>query len=124
METVILVVDDSPVDRSLVSLMLQKARPDWMVMDVESGAGALAVLERQAVSLVLTDLQMPEVNGIELTRAIRRIYPRLPVILMTAYGSEWIARNAFKEGATDYVPKKDLRAALLLTVEAALQEVA
>ena len=66
--------------------------------------------------MALTDLQMPEVNGLELVEAIHRDYPFVPVILMTAHGSEEIAATALQKGAASYVPKHNLASDLAFTV--------
>jgi CheY-like chemotaxis protein len=71
----------------------------------------------QTPALVLTDLQMPEMNGLELVEAIQRAYRHVPVILMTAHGSEEIAVAALQKGAASYVPKRNLARDLADTVE-------
>ena len=69
---------------------------------------------------VVTDLQMPGMNGLELVEEIRERYPGLPVVLMTAYGSEDIAIRALRAGAANYVPKKALARDLADTLDAVL----
>ena len=64
----------------------------------------------------MTDLHMPEMDGLELTATIRREMPSLPVILMTAHGSEETAMPALRSGATNYVAKRKLAAELVPTV--------
>ena len=59
-------------------------------------------------ALVLTDLIMPEMNGLELVKAIREHHPFVPVILMTSKGNEEIAVQALQGGAASYVPKSQL----------------
>ena len=60
--------------------------------------------------IVVSDLQMPEMDGLELVETIRREHPGLPVILMTAHGSEETAIQALRKGATNYVAKRNLAA--------------
>ena len=74
-----------------------------------SGREALAALPARLPDVVLTDLDMPEMNGLELVEAVRRDFPAVPVILMTALGSEEIAVEALQKGAASYVPKRNLR---------------
>jgi hypothetical protein len=69
---------------------------------------------------VLTDLQMPELNGLELVRMVRSEYPLIPVVLMTSKGSEEIAVEALQQGAASYVPKRLLADELVETVERVL----
>jgi DNA-binding NtrC family response regulator len=82
----------------------------------ENGKEALEKLAHQAVDLIVTDLMMPEMDGLQLLRAVRRDYPQLPVILMTASGSEQMAVEALQEGAASYVPKRVLARRLGETV--------
>ena len=114
--TRVLVVDDSTIDRYVAGTLIEE-HSGWHAEFAEDGREALVRLKTDVPDLVLTDLQMPEVNGLELVEAIRRDYPSLPVILMTAHGSEEIAGEALQKGASSYVPKKNLARDLVLTVE-------
>lgn len=116
MATVVLVVDDNPVDRHLVGALLTR-RSDLQVAYAANGQEALALIKDRAPSLILTDLHMPEMDGLELVQVVRRSHPLVPVILMTAYGSEEIAIKALQQGAASYVPKKNLAQDLASTVE-------
>jgi CheY-like chemotaxis protein len=116
----ILVVDDSKVDRFLAGQLLEEV-PGWHAVYAEDGREALSYLKKAVPHLVLTDLQMPEVNGLELVEAIRRDYPFVPVILMTAHGSEEIASTALQKGAASYVPKRNLASDLVTTVTNTLE---
>ncbi|WP_438024928.1 response regulator [Sorangium sp. So ce233] len=112
----VLVVDDSPMDRRLSGSLLKK-RAGMEPMYAENGVEALQTIARAMPEIVLTDLQMPEMDGLELVEAIRREHPYLPVILMTAHGSEEIAVQALRRGAASYVAKRNLAAELVSTVE-------
>lgn len=100
----ILVVDDSVTDRTRMSGLLAR-RPNYTIAVAEHGAAALQHLAKVPADLVLTDLQMPEMDGLELVREMKEEYPHIPVILMTGVGSEEIAVQAMKEGAASYVSK-------------------
>lgn len=115
----ILVVDDTPVDRQLVLGLLQELT-DLEITCAGNGKEALAIIAQDAPDLVLTDLQMPEMDGLQLVKKIRANYSAIPVILMTAFGSEEIALNALQRGAANYVPKKNLAKDLLEAVESVL----
>lgn len=117
--TKILVVDDTPVDQRLVGRLLEK-NSDLAAIYAGNGKEALALLERECPDLVLTDLQMPEMNGLELVKRIRKQYSAIPVILMTAFGSEEVALKALEQGAANYVPKKNLAKDLLDVIESVL----
>ena len=116
----ILVVDDTAVDRLLAGALLEEV-PGWRAAYAEDGRQALSLLKDSVPDLVLTDLRMPEVNGLELVEAIRRDHPGLPVILMTAHGSEEIAATALRKGAVSYVPKRNLARDLASTVASVLE---
>lgn len=103
--TRILVADDSLVDGRLAGRLLEKGL-EAEISYAHDGKQALAVLAAGLPDLVVTDLQMPEVSGLELVAAVKKQYPTLPVILMTAAGSEEIAVQALQIGASSYVPKR------------------
>ncbi len=100
----ILVVDDSMMDRRIAGGLLEK-QPDWRISYAKDGQEALDIIAKSHPDLIVTDLQMPEVNGLELVQEVKRSYPLIPVILMTAQGSEQIAVKALECGAASYVPK-------------------
>jgi len=112
----VLIVDDSPVDRRLVGGLLAKA-PTLEVVYAADGEEALNVLRDARPNLVVTDLIMPNVDGLELVASAVKDFPLVPVILMTGKGSEQIAVDALKAGASSYVPKSVLQDLLLDTVE-------
>jgi CheY-like chemotaxis protein/anti-sigma regulatory factor (Ser/Thr protein kinase) len=103
----VLVVDDSPMDQHLAGSIVEKIG-GWRPLFAGNGVEALALLEKETPAAVLTDLLMPEMDGLELVQAIHTNYPLVPVILMTAHGSEDIAIQALRKGAASYVPKKSL----------------
>jgi CheY-like chemotaxis protein/anti-sigma regulatory factor (Ser/Thr protein kinase) len=115
----VLIVDDSAVDRRLAGGLLEKH--DWTVRYAADGKEALEQLAARLPDLVLTDLHMPEMNGLQLVAAIKGDYPWVPVILMTALGSEDVAAQALREGAASYVPKRRLAGDLLSTVQRVLR---
>ena len=114
--TSILIVDDSEVDRRLVGGLLRKSGA-YDLRYAENGKAALAAMRQSEPDLVLTDMQMPERDGLELVRAIRLHHARVPVILMTAHGSQDIAVQALEKGAASYVPKEALAERLARTIE-------
>lgn len=114
-----LVVDDSRIDRHMVRALLEKQGP-FEVEEAEHGRAALAAMERSLPGIVFTDLQMPEMDGLELVDAIRERHPSVPVILMTAHGSEETAVEALRRGAASYVPKRKVAAELVATARQVL----
>ena len=115
----ILLVEDTPVDQKLI-LGLLREMPELEITCAGNGKEALKLIAKAPPDIVLTDLQMPEMDGLQLVKKIRANYSHIPVILMTAFGSEEIALNALQRGAANYVPKKNLAKDLLEAVESVL----
>ena len=118
--TRVLVVDDCAVDRTLAGEILKK-EAGFAIDYARNGEEALQQIGRAAPDLVLTDLQMPHIDGLQLVSTVREKYPRVPVILMTSQGSEEIAFRALQLGAASYVPKTFLHDNLRDTVHKVLQ---
>lgn len=115
----ILVVDDNPMDRELVRGLLGKSN-QFHVEFASDGVEAIEHLEVASPMLVVTDLQMPTMDGLALVKEMRRRFATIPVILMTAYGSEDIAVEAMVAGAAEYVQKHRLPTDLSRAVEGVL----
>jgi CheY-like chemotaxis protein/anti-sigma regulatory factor (Ser/Thr protein kinase) len=112
----VLIVDDSPMDRHLAGAIVQKM-DGWKAAFAADGKEALAAIDRQRPDVVLTDMLMPEMDGLQLVQAVHLGHPLVPVILMTAHGSEDLAIRALQAGAASYVPKKSLARDLAETLE-------
>jgi CheY-like chemotaxis protein/anti-sigma regulatory factor (Ser/Thr protein kinase) len=127
--TKVLIVDDSPVDRRLAGKLLERrfepsgreAETGLVPIYAANGREALALLESERPEVIVTDLMMPEMNGLDLVLEVRARYPLIPLILMTAQGSEDLAVRALQGGAASYVSKRDLAHDLLDTVEAIIE---
>lgn len=115
----ILVVDDEESLRRVTQLRLEAA--GYHVNAVPDGFQALDLLAREPFDLVLTDLKMPGMTGIELLKRIREDYPDVVVILITAFGTVESAVEAVKAGAYDYIVKPVNMDGLRLVIERALQ---
>ncbi len=102
----ILIVDDKEMMRDSVATML--SRKGHTVTVAAGAQAALAKLAERGFDTLITDLQMPEMDGLELVETIRARYPLVPVILMTAHGSEDVAVQALERGAASYVSKVNL----------------
>ena len=116
--TRILVVDDDHSQVEEFGVLLRNAGCD--VTLAGNGRVAMDLLRRDLPDIVLTDLEMPVMDGLELVQAIRRDYPALPVILMTAMGSEDVAARALHQGAASYVRKRNLAQEVVRTVGSVL----
>ncbi len=111
----VLVVDDLSSDRLLIKAELE-VDPHLTIDFAENGSEALVKMTEAAPDLVITDLHMPKMDGLDLVRRIRRDFPHVPIILVTAFGSEHTAVEALRQGAASYVPKSHLEDRLLETV--------
>jgi len=103
MNATILIVDDEKNLREGIAEALQS--PDRRIFLAENGFQAEEIIRTNAVDLVLSDLKMPSMNGLELLRRVQAISPTTIFIIMTAYGSVDTAVKAIKEGAYDYLTK-------------------
>lgn len=116
----ILVVDDSETDRILVGGLIERQK-DLTVAYAGDGAEAIAAMADHLPDLVLTDLMMPDMDGLELLAEVRRRHELVPVILMTARGNQELAVRALRAGAASYIPKSVLGRDLVDTVYSVLE---
>jgi DNA-binding NtrC family response regulator len=98
----IYVVDDAQAARDLISIALKKT---YHVKSFASAESAIEVIEREPPDLVLLDIGLPGINGIEALVKIKRLYPNMIVIMMSAYDDEKIIVYAMSLGAYDYLIK-------------------
>jgi DNA-binding NtrC family response regulator len=103
MAETILIVDDEEIIRESLSFVLKKE--GYGVLEAPNGRVALDIVKKEAVDLVITDLEMPEMKGIELLEHVTRTCPETLVVIITAYGSIDTAIAALRQGAVDYVLK-------------------
>ena len=99
----ILVVDDQESMREMLSELLQMM--GYEARAVDGGQQALQSLQETETDLVITDLNMPGMDGIELMKRIKMLYPGLPVIIITGYGTFNTERQVLSSGADGYIPK-------------------
>ena len=117
--TTILVVDDSAFDRQLVCQLLGPM-PGTRVVYAADGCEGLAAIGGEKPSVILTDLVMPDMGGLELVQRVRAEHPEISVVLMTAFGSEEVAMQTLRAGAANYIPKRDLARDLPTTLRRVL----
>ncbi len=102
-EMKILVVEDDEAMRSLLKDLLDEE--GFAVESVSNGFDALRKLMDQPFDLIITDIQMPGLTGLDLLPRIKKLQPRAPVIVITAFGSEQVQKRSFEKGATGYLEK-------------------
>ena len=110
----ILLVEDSPTQAVEMRMLLEEG--NHQVQHVANGKQAILVLEKELVELVVTDLEMPEMNGLDLVQAMQLDFEHIPAVLVTASGSEELATKALQQGAAGYVPKNHLQSLLNDTI--------
>ena len=99
----ILVVDDEQSMRDFLKILLLKEGHE--VITAEDGNKALTCIQKETFDLVISDIRMPRMTGLELLEAAKRLFPDLPVIMITAFASPNDAVQAMKNGAYDYISK-------------------
>lgn len=117
---IILLVDDEVETLIAVQKVLEK-RGGFKVLAAESAEKALDILGKQHVSIVITDIRMPGMDGVSLLRNIKASHPDLPIIITTGYGSVETAVEALKEGADDYLTKPTNPAEIVRKIRESLE---
>ncbi|EMI18837.1 response regulator receiver protein [Rhodopirellula maiorica SM1] len=111
----VLLAEDSPTQVIMLRALLEEDSHEVQV--ATDGAKALAIMSEQLPDIVVTDMQMPNMNGLELVQAIRSKHASVPVILITGQGSEELAAQALLDGAAAYLPKSVVDEQLLGSIE-------
>lgn len=118
--TVLIVEDDEPVRRALASILSEEG---YTVLQTASAEEALATLKQQKppVDVILCDIKLPRISGMELLEQLREDYPSIPVIVITGHGSEELAFEAARKGAYDYLSKPIDLNRLLVSIRNAIE---
>ncbi len=117
MKRTILIAEDEEKMRRILEINLQD---QYRVLLAKDGEEALRLFKENEIHLLVTDLKMPERDGLSLLHEVKRLLPEIPVILITAYGTIESAVHAMKEGATDYLLKPIKMEEVELVVQRAL----
>jgi two-component system response regulator HydG len=115
----VLVVDDEPANLQSIEKIFQ--RDGMRVMTADGARAALEIVRNHRVGVVLTDLMMPGVSGLELMKAIKQVSPDTEVVMMTAYGTVETAVQAMRDGAYDFVEKPLKRMTIVKSVRKAAE---
>lgn len=111
----ILVVDDEQVMLSLLEKIL--SQDGYSVLLAANGRKALAVIEKQHVDIVISDVNMPELDGFGLLKIVKNEYPEISMIMMTGYGDTYTVKDALLLGADEYLTKPFRSHEISLVVE-------
>lgn len=118
----VMVVDDSPIISRKLSMMMEMLGYE-VVKTAENGLEAIAAYREYRPDLVTMDITMPEMDGIEATRCIRREFPDANIIMVTSHGQEKMVLDALKAGAKGYVLKPFQQQRLVTVIEKACKSV-
>ncbi|GAB4020783.1 sigma-54-dependent transcriptional regulator [Spirosoma koreense] len=116
----ILIIDDEPKLRQLLARILELE--GYTVLQAENARTGLKVLEREEVHLVISDVKLPDKNGIDLSAQIKQLYPSTEIIVLTAYGTISDGVMAIKNGAFDYITKGDDNDRIIPLVSRAIEK--
>jgi len=116
----ILIVDDEEVLQDVLTALVE--RQGWTPLNATTGNEALAILDRERVDLVLLDLMLPDVSGMEVMRRILKKDPTQVVVIITAFSSIEGAIGAMREGAFHYIPKPFKNEEVLVTIRKGLEQ--
>ena len=116
----ILVVDDSVTDRALIKELLKHESMDWIVEFAESAEQAMVQTDTLAADVIVTDMMMPGMNGLQLLERLHSQGSCVPVILMSGQSGDELAVEAVRKGASSYVPKDQLATKLSETIKQVL----
>ena len=115
----ILIADDHAVVRSGLRQFLANAAECGILAEAENGHEALALIEAESWDIVLLDIGLPDINGIEVLKRIKRNKPRLPVLIFSMYAEDDYAMAALEAGAAGYLPKDSAPEEILAAIRRA-----
>lgn len=119
MKPIVLVADDDPSILEILKLGFRTK--GYEVITASDGKSAIQAIEQNRPDLLVLDIEMPHLTGIDVLRHLRKDWPALPVVIMTAYGTISLAVEAMKEGATEFITKPFEMEQLLLVIQKALE---
>jgi CheY-like chemotaxis protein len=120
----VLVVDDNPAVRRLICQLFTRESDFQVCAEAENGSEALLKAQQFDPDLVVTDLSMPQMNGLEEIRALNKLRLTTPVILYSAHMDSFVEKEAFAAGASAVVPKINVVAVLIPTARTLLERLA
>jgi DNA-binding NarL/FixJ family response regulator len=117
----ILIVDDNPAVRRYLCAALEQQSKENVCEQARTGGEALQRIKVDSFDIVLLDLQMPDLNGLDVARVISKLFPALPILMVTIHRSQQLVHEARKAGIRGVCEKSDA-GAVVSAVSAILQE--
>lgn len=118
----VLIVDDSPAIRRVMCELFAREGDFEVCGEAENGQRAIEMAQQFKPALIVTDLSMPVMNGLEETKILRKLMPEIPVILYSAHIDAFVEKEALAAGASAAVPKSDVVARLITRSRQLLQD--
>ncbi|WP_127530179.1 response regulator [Paenibacillus kobensis] len=121
----ILIVDDEPMVRSSIARVVTALGEPYAAYEADDGEDAIAMIQKEPIDLVITDIRMPAVDGLQLAEIVRRLYPHIRVVLLSGYSEFEYALSALHSGVYEYLLKpasKDSLLNLIFKVHEELQQ--
>lgn len=116
----ILIIDDE-VDMLMLLRMIIEDHTEYAVETTNSPSEGIKLFKEKDIDLVITDLKMPGMDGMELFDEFQELKPEIPVIIITAYGSNEVAGSALKKGVKDFITKPFRKTDILFTINRVLE---
>ena len=101
----ILIVDDEKLERNGIKFLLKREQEEFNILEAGNGKDALGVLATHHVDILFSDVKMPYMNGLELARQVKEMYPDMELVIFSGYNDFSYAREALRYGVVDYVLK-------------------
>jgi DNA-binding NtrC family response regulator len=117
----ILIVDDEPDMLRLITMILREKASEYIVTTTNNPVEALELAKQGGFDLVLSDLKMPGLDGLELLTSLRKFDPDVPVIIITAFATAEAAAEAMQKNAFDFISKPSRKEQILFTIDKALR---
>jgi DNA-binding NarL/FixJ family response regulator len=116
----ILIVDDNPVIRKTLRQVLE-AETDWRCGEAVNGKDAIEKAQQLHPNLVVLDLSMPVMNGLQASRELKRLYPYLPLVMFTSFETAHLKREAVEAGVSSILSKSESIHHLISTIQGLLE---
>ncbi|WP_042478041.1 response regulator [Bacillus ndiopicus] len=120
MKTRILLVEDQAIVRNGLKMIIEQDETLSIAAEASNGIEALTLLEQQSIDLVLMDIRMPEMNGVEATRQIRSRFPMMKILILTTFDDEEYAYQTLKDGANGFLVKSSEPKKLITSIHSVL----